>query len=163
MIPTDLLKLIDKYNEKGIFINGTKWFNGKRYEMFFSSVGTNKRLIQIEIRNVLHSYVFSTKAMNHFNGKIWEILKICDLPLQRTKDYGKYYYFCEHNIRKYELVWQKASVYYCTMYYRGQYYLIDLSGNIYRIREKNFNITYLYFFSRSNCEIYDMPFSTFLL
>ncbi len=135
MIPKVLLELIDKYNEKGVFvINELKilnWFNGKRWENFniincdecvryrenlylflnndwyrfngkliktknsclLNQIITinPKRLIRIQINNIWHTYIFSKRKIEHFNGFKWEKNEKISYEI-KNNDVGIYHY-----------------------------------------------------------------------
>ncbi len=167
MIPMDLLKLIDKYNEKGIFIqkiDKLQWFNGKRYEVFplLKHLPTYGRLIQMQINDTLHSYVFSSTKILHFNGTKWQTVVIDHLPDDSSNDCGKYFYLLSYlSGNKYNLIHKKTSIY-CVLFLRAfTFFKIDFDGKLYRMKF-NFSVHNLQF-NDYICEHFEIPICTNLM
>ncbi len=72
MIPMDLLKLIDKYNEDGMFfvyLNTLWWFNGKRFELWSSHFPINLKVYRSKNKKLYAYNCFDIHFYIHIEKK----------------------------------------------------------------------------------------------
>ncbi len=132
MIPKAIMNLIDRYNEKGVFLqhqNKYYWFNGFRFEsMKEIQCNYDYYMIQIQIKTKTHSYIFSKNKISHFNGEKWTILKVSNLL--NSEDSGTMYYntctFTSWVVNMPRT--DNHGILFCIM--SSNYYLIDFDGNL---------------------------------
>lgn len=129
-----------RYKNKIFIENEYQWYklNGQKTnisQVILSRIGFHcKRLIQIKIKNIMHTYIFTKRNIEHFNGNEWTNNKKATIKKWHTcNDFGNCYYlltycYCEkwNFIKKSQNI---VGIIYCE--FQQQHYVIDLHGDLF--------------------------------
>ncbi len=129
------MNLVDRYNEKGVFLQQEKkyyWFNGFRFESM-KEIPFNYEcdMIQIKIKSKTHSYILSKNKISHFNGEKWTTFKVNNLPLVYTNNDVGTMYYNTYKFASWVINLQQTNNHGILFCGRSlNYYLIDFDGNL---------------------------------